>query len=183
MGEWIFKTLSGKVAYGTKIICKFVGKLSLTPSIQEFFYCLKLCLLAKLQKRVNSFSWYFQDASDMTQGIIAYIILGLTRVFHSPQTRRGGGLRSWGDSCFIMLLEVYPWQYFVLKLNIRIAINRVREREIGLYPLLSQSTSSLRWPKNLWRHDFVFLLLWFSNCWKHAYEWVSFSQMSVPVID
>ena len=105
--------------------------------------CAVACLLATV-KRINEFSWYFQDRPAMTQGTIwnilgmmrltfwvqglcfyflgprlratlwngwldmhelfriwtqaavVYTVLCLLRLFHAPQNRRGGGLRSRG---------------------------------------------------------------------------------------
>ena len=71
------------------------------------FLCVGLsaCLWATLRKkRVNGFLWNFQDGSCMEQGTF-WNIFGMTpprlaRLFHIPQIRCGGGLRSRVASCY-----------------------------------------------------------------------------------
>ena len=59
---------------------------------------------------MNGFSWHFQDRPGLEQGtfwnILSETRWGPARLFHIPQIRRGGGLRSRNAFCFIIILRM-----------------------------------------------------------------------------
>ena len=95
--SWNFQDMLA-MTQGT--IWNILEMIGLTPWAQgSFFYFLGPCLLATSR----NIGW--MDIHEIfrirTQEAIGYTVSHLSRLFHALQTRRGGGLRSRGASCWI----------------------------------------------------------------------------------
>ena len=80
-------------------IWKILGMIGLTPwtQVSFFFYFPGPCLFATTRNT----GW--MDIHEIfriwPQEALGYTVSRLSRLFHAPQTRRGGGLRSRSASC------------------------------------------------------------------------------------
>ena len=83
---------SRQFGYGTIYILEHfedVGFNSLCPGL-IFLFSRSMLDGNITQKRVNRFSWNFQDMLQTTQNIIDKTVSCLTRLFHGPPSRRDG---------------------------------------------------------------------------------------------
>ena len=66
-----------------------------------YFHFLDQCWFATL-RRLNWFSWYFQDMPDMIQGTVGWTFSLLIKLFHASLTKCCEGLHSQSVSCIFM---------------------------------------------------------------------------------
>ena len=81
------------------------GLIGLTPLIQEsFFYFLDPCFLSK--SRNNGWIAIHYVLRIWTNGAISYTVSRLNRLFHAPETRHSGSLRSTSASRLPLWLSI-----------------------------------------------------------------------------
>ena len=106
--------LTGKVCFNTRSNVKPFGNVVFYPlGPESIFYFVDPCLLANYEETGAQifmiFSWYVRhDTKNNWLDCFTACTLGSavdSRLFHSSQTRRGGGLYSRGVSCWLSVVQ------------------------------------------------------------------------------
>ena len=95
--SWYFKDRS---AITERAISGSLEILSLSSCTEVLFLCLDPCLFETLQNK--RWIYCYDILAILPQGAIGQTVSRLTRLFHAPQTRRGGGLRSCNASVWVL---------------------------------------------------------------------------------
>ena len=85
-------------------IWNILGVMCSTPWVQDsFFYFQDPCLSATLWN--NRWIGIHEILRIWTHGAIGWTVSHLSRLFHAPQTRHGGGLRFQSASCLVHVIH------------------------------------------------------------------------------